>query len=70
MSSIKTKINTNNRDILRNTSSENAKQCNCQQKGNCPMNGACLKEILVYYASISCNDKEVETIQRKLPNKF
>ena len=37
---------------MRNTPS---KHCNCQQKENCPMNGACLS--LVYYATINCNDK-------------
>ena len=42
MPNIKTKINAYNKDILRNTQSKNAKQCNCQQKENCPMNGACL----------------------------
>ena len=57
MSNIETKINAHNRDILRNTPSKNAKLCNCQQKENFPMNGACLKESLVYYATISCNDK-------------
>ena len=57
MPNIKTKINAHNRHILWNTPSKNAKQCNCQQKENCPMNVACLKESLVYYASISCNDK-------------
>ena len=57
MPNIKTKINEHNRDILRNAPSKNAKQCNCQQKENCPMNGACLKESLVYYAAISCIDK-------------
>ena len=57
MPNIKTKINAPNRIILRNTSSKNAKRCNCQQKENCPMNGDCLKESLVYYATISCNDK-------------
>ena len=57
MPNIKTKINTHNRDILRNTPSKNAKQCNCQQKENCPMKGACLKEVLAYYATISCNNK-------------
>ena len=31
--------------------------CNCQQKENCPMKGACLKEVLVYYTTISWNDK-------------
>ena len=44
IANIKTKINVHNRDILRNTQSKNAKQCNCQQKENCPMNGAYLKE--------------------------
>ena len=57
MPNIKTKINAHNRDILRNTPSKNAKQRNFQQKKNCPMNGACLKESLVYYATVSCKDK-------------
>ena len=34
---------------------KNVKQC--QQKENCLMNSACLKENLVYYATVSCNDK-------------
>ena len=57
MPSIKTKINAHNRDILRITLSKNARQCNCQQKENWPMNSACLNESLVYYATISYNDK-------------
>ena len=36
---------------------KNAKRCDFQQKENYPMNGDCLKESLVYYATISCNDK-------------
>ena len=36
---------------------KNAKHCNCQQKENCPMNGACFQKSLVYYATISCNNK-------------
>ena len=54
---IKTKANAHNREILQNTPSKNAKHCNCKQKEICPMNGACLEESLVYYATISCNDK-------------
>ena len=60
MPNIKTKINARNRDILRNTPSKNAKQCNCQQRENCLMNGAFLKERLVYYATISCNDRNCD----------
>ena len=44
MSNIKTRINAHHRYILQYTLSKNAKQCNCQQKENCTMNGACLKE--------------------------
>ena len=54
---IKTKINAYNREILRNTLSKITKHCNCQQKENCPIKGACLKERSIYYATISCNDK-------------
>ena len=61
MPNIKTKINAHNREILRNTPSKNTKHCNCQQKENCPMNGACLKESLVYYAAISCNNKNYQS---------
>ena len=57
MPNIKTKVNTHNRVILRNTPSKNVKSCNCQQKESCPMDGDCIKESLVYYATISCNDK-------------
>ena len=60
-----TKRNAHNRDILQNTPSKNAKQCKCQQKENCSMNGACLKESLVYYATRSCNDKSYKLKQYK-----
>ena len=49
MPNIKTKINVHNREILRNTSSKNSEQCNCQHKENCPMNGDCLKGSLLCY---------------------
>ena len=57
MPNIKIKIGAHHREILQNMSSKNAKHCNCQEKENCPMNGACLKESLFYYATISCKDK-------------
>ena len=56
MSNIRTKINSHSRVILPNKPSKNAKCCKFQQKENCPMNGDCLKESLVFYATISCND--------------
>ena len=60
MPNIKTKIKAHNREILRNTPSKNTKHCNSQQKENCPMKGACLKESLVYCATISCNDENYQ----------
>ena len=60
MPNIKTKRNIHNREILQNTPSKNTKHCNWQQKENCPMNGARLKKSLVYYATISCNDKNYQ----------
>ena len=53
MPSIKEKMNKHNREILQNTPSKNAEFCNCQQKENCPINGACLKESFVYYVTIN-----------------
>ena len=57
MHNIKTKTNVHSREILQNAPLGNAKHCNCQQKENCSMNGACLKESLVYCGTISCNNK-------------
>ena len=34
-------------------------------KKNCPLNGGCLKESLVYYATISWNDKNYKLKQYK-----
>ena len=56
MPNIKTKINSHNREILRNTLSRNVKHCKKKQE-NCPINSDCLKESLVSYATISCNGK-------------
>ena len=57
MPKIKIKIKVHNAKILRNVPSKNSRQCHCRQKENCPMDGACFKESLVYYATISCNYK-------------
>ena len=52
MPNIKTKIIARNRKNLQNTPSKDVKDCNFQQKENCQMNSACLKESSVYYATI------------------
>ena len=70
MPNIKTKIKAHNRVILQNSPSKNTKRCNCQQKENCLTNGDCLKESLVYYANISCNDKNYKLKLYKGSCKF
>ena len=57
MRNIKTKIIAHNRKMLQNKPSKKTKHYNCQQKDNCPMNGAFLKVSLVYYTTISCKNK-------------
>ena len=57
MPNIKTKIKTHNRKIQQNVPPKSTKHCNCQQKENFPINGACVQESLVCYATISCNGK-------------
>ena len=66
MPNIKTKINAHNREILRNIQSKNAKHCNCQQKENCPMSGAYLQEILVYYPTISRDDNYRKEVAKQV----
>ena len=51
-------MKTHNTEVLRNLQSKNSKHCNGKQKENCLMSCACLKESLVYYATISCNNKD------------
>ena len=48
-------INAHNREILQNTQSKNAEHCKTERK--LPNKGAFLQESLIYYATISCNDK-------------
>ena len=49
--------NRNKRTWWRNSRKYTIKKRNCQQKENCPMNDASLKENLIRYATISCSDK-------------
>ena len=62
---IKTKIHENDKEILWIIPSKNTNHCNCQQRENCPMNGACLKQSLVYYATASCNHKNYNRNYKK-----
>ena len=46
-------IRKHNSEIMKNPASSTTKTCNCRRKTDCPMDGNCLSECLVYKASVS-----------------
>ena len=42
-----------NSKIMKNSAPSTTKTCNCRRKTECPMDGNCLSECLVYKASVS-----------------
>ena len=54
MPNLKAKINGHNKKKLKPTLPPNTKPCNCFEKENCAMRGACLTENILRYARISC----------------
>ena len=38
---------------MKNPATSNIKTCNCPQKTDCPMDGNCLSECLIYKASVN-----------------
>ena len=55
MSNIKHNIDGHNKSVLskKNVATRN---CNCRKPADCPMNGDCLKQSVVYQATVSTND--------------
>ena len=54
MPNIKNIINAHNREIINreDRTEEKKKTCNCRQKNQCPLNGECLAEDIVYKATV------------------
>ena len=46
-------IRKHNSKIMKNPAPSTTKTCNCRQKTDCPMDGNCLSECLIYKASVS-----------------
>ena len=46
-------IQKHNSKIMKNTAPSTTKTCNCRRKTDCPMDGNCLSECLIYKASVS-----------------
>ena len=53
MSSMKAIINGHNAKVLADGPQTNTRQCNCRTPGNCPLDGHCLTESVVYKATVS-----------------
>ena len=81
MNNTKQIINNHNRCILNsskhindttdNTNTKDTKNCSCQQKFTCPLNGNCLQSSLIYQATITRKDNSTtETYIRLAENNF
>ena len=55
MSNIKHSIDGHNKSVL-NKKNVATRNCNCRKPADCPMNGDCLKQSVVYQATVSTND--------------
>ena len=55
MSNIKRNIDGHNKSVL-TTKNVATRNCNCRKPADCPMNGNCLKQSVVYQATVSTND--------------
>ena len=61
MNNMKKHINKHNNKISSNTdrNDPNKRMCNCRQKNECPLDGKCLTESIVYEAKVSCETTNV-----------
>ena len=60
---IKAIITGNNSKLLRPArNDENRRDCNCRSPGNCPLNGRCLQESVIYSSKVSSNVETKEYI--------
>ncbi len=57
MQNLKTIINAHNKSVLnkdqRNGNTSNTRNCNCRKKDECPMDGECLTESIIYQATVT-----------------
>ena len=52
MTNMKSIINSHNRKILAETTTQNSRSCNCIQKEDCPLNGSYLAEDSLYLSTV------------------
>ena len=65
MPNIRSKINGHNEKILQPKPAEPQRLYNCLVKEDCPLNALCLKSIILYQATIKCNDSKYKQMRYK-----
>ena len=59
MNNMKKQINKHNAKIRSKPKKKNSNECNCRQKNQCPLDGKCLTESVIYEAKVSCETSNV-----------
>ena len=57
MKNMKNLIKQHNAKVLKNQEHPEKRSCNCRIKGNCPLDGKCLHECIVYQANVVANNE-------------
>ena len=65
MPNIRSKINGHNKKILQPKPAEPQRLYHCLVKEDCPLNALCLKSIILYQATIKCNDSKYKQMRYK-----
>ena len=63
MPNMKQILTAHNKTILekRSTDNDNTRMCNCRKKDECPMDRKCLETSIVYQATVTDQNKKIET---------
>ena len=57
---MKSVISSHNKSILKSNNDTASKMCNCRDKSNCPLNGQCQQEAVIYKATVKTSDDAVK----------
>ena len=57
MENMKNLIKQHSTRVLKNHEHSEKRSCNCRVKGNCPLDGKCLYECIVYQANVVTNNE-------------
>ena len=68
MKNMKSLIKQHNTRILKNQEHSEKRSCNCRIKDNCPLNGKCLHECIVYQANVVTSNENKEYLEQLREN--